>query len=195
MINNDTKPVLTISPSNVILDSGEYETYTLSVTGGSGPYNVELYNITGSHQVGTVVHTGRRRQQHDNIPEQRGHVHLQWHGYAGNIRIRLCKQHDRCQPGARTSGNNGRRQPVRPWRVRDPYLIDTFRRHATLQVHLHRDQRQHDADLLRLHGHQQQLLRLLGNAAGPYYANVIATDSAFPTPVSVELGQPGQLRQ
>jgi hypothetical protein len=55
VINNDTKPVLTITPSNVILDSGEYETYTLTVTGGAGPFNVELYNITGSKQVGASV--------------------------------------------------------------------------------------------------------------------------------------------
>jgi hypothetical protein len=53
--NNGTRPQLTISPSNVVLDSGEYETYTLTVTGGAGPFTVELYNITGGKQVGSSV--------------------------------------------------------------------------------------------------------------------------------------------
>ncbi len=44
-----------ITPSNAVLDSGEYETYTISEAGGEGPFNVMVYNITGSKQLGSNV--------------------------------------------------------------------------------------------------------------------------------------------
>ena len=47
--------VLTFSASNVILDSGQWTTYKFKVTGGTGPFQVELYNITGSKQQGSNV--------------------------------------------------------------------------------------------------------------------------------------------
>ena len=51
----DTQPILSISPSNVLIDSGQYEAYIASVTGGSGPFNIELYNVTGRSQQGPNV--------------------------------------------------------------------------------------------------------------------------------------------
>jgi len=44
-------PTITLTPSNTVLDSGQTETYTMTVKGGTGPFNVELYNITGSAPV------------------------------------------------------------------------------------------------------------------------------------------------
>ena len=44
-----------ITPSNAVLDSGEYETYTVNEEGGEGPFNVMIYNITGSKQLGSNV--------------------------------------------------------------------------------------------------------------------------------------------
>jgi hypothetical protein len=48
-------PTLAISPSNTILDGGELEVYTVTVNGGTGPFNIELFNVTGSSQQGTNV--------------------------------------------------------------------------------------------------------------------------------------------
>ena len=39
---------VSISPSNTILDSGQAETYTITVFNGVGPFTVGLFNITGS---------------------------------------------------------------------------------------------------------------------------------------------------
>ena len=41
-------PTITLTPSNTVLDSGQTETYKMQVSGGTGPFNVELYNVTGS---------------------------------------------------------------------------------------------------------------------------------------------------
>ena len=47
---------LSISASNTILDSGQYTTFTLSESGGTGPkFNTELYNMTGLSQVQSNV--------------------------------------------------------------------------------------------------------------------------------------------
>ena len=51
----DPAPSITLTPSNTVLDSGQTETYTMQVSGGTGPFNVELYNITGSKSVGNVI--------------------------------------------------------------------------------------------------------------------------------------------
>jgi hypothetical protein len=50
-------PALTITPSNSILDSGQWVTWTLHSTGGTGPnFNTELFNITGtSPEKGNVI--------------------------------------------------------------------------------------------------------------------------------------------
>ncbi len=48
----------TLLPSNAILDSGQYESYTISVANGRGPFEIELYNITGNKQQGSNVIIG-----------------------------------------------------------------------------------------------------------------------------------------
>ncbi len=49
-------PNISISESNVVLDSGQWATFTLSESGGAGPkFNAELYNVTGSSQVQSNV--------------------------------------------------------------------------------------------------------------------------------------------
>jgi hypothetical protein len=46
-----TLPTITLTPSTSSVTSGGSVTYTVTVNGGFGPFNVELYNITGSKQV------------------------------------------------------------------------------------------------------------------------------------------------
>ena len=46
---------VSISPSNAVLNTGQIETYTITVTGAGGPFNVMLYNITGSKSAGNVI--------------------------------------------------------------------------------------------------------------------------------------------
>ena len=46
-------PTLALVPSNLILDSGQYVTWTFFENGGSGPFPTELYNATGSAQQGS----------------------------------------------------------------------------------------------------------------------------------------------
>lgn len=48
-------PTLALTPSDTIFDSGQSVTFLLGVTGGVGPFNIELYNVTGSKQQGTNV--------------------------------------------------------------------------------------------------------------------------------------------
>ena len=48
-------PTLTLTASNTTLDSGQYETYTITDYNGIGPFNTELYNVTGSKQQGNNV--------------------------------------------------------------------------------------------------------------------------------------------
>jgi len=48
-------PTIILTPSNTVLDSGQTETYTMTVSGGTGPFDVELYNITGNQYVGKVI--------------------------------------------------------------------------------------------------------------------------------------------
>ncbi len=48
-------PTLGLTPSNATLDSGQYETYTITDYNGIGPFNTELYNVTGSKQQGSNV--------------------------------------------------------------------------------------------------------------------------------------------
>jgi hypothetical protein len=45
-------PTLTITPSNSAIQSNQLETYTLTVNNGIGPFDVELFNITGGRQQG-----------------------------------------------------------------------------------------------------------------------------------------------
>jgi YVTN family beta-propeller protein len=48
--------IITITASNVLLDSGQTEKFTLTDTGGTGPqFNSELYNATGSTNQGSNV--------------------------------------------------------------------------------------------------------------------------------------------
>jgi YVTN family beta-propeller protein len=46
---------VSITPSNQTLDSGQYETLTATINGGSGSFNVEFYNISGSKQIGSSI--------------------------------------------------------------------------------------------------------------------------------------------
>jgi hypothetical protein len=48
-------PTISLSPSNTLLDSGQTETYTLSISGGTGPFNAMLWNATGNKQMGSNV--------------------------------------------------------------------------------------------------------------------------------------------
>jgi len=48
-------PTITLTPSNTVLDSSQTEIYTMTVSSGTGPFNVELYNITGSKTVNSVI--------------------------------------------------------------------------------------------------------------------------------------------
>ncbi len=43
---------VSILPSNTVLDSGQTETYTIAVVGGTGPFIINLFNITGSSDQG-----------------------------------------------------------------------------------------------------------------------------------------------
>jgi len=54
-IKINSAPLITLTPSNTVLDSGQTETYTMQVSGGAGPFDVELYNITGNKPVGNVI--------------------------------------------------------------------------------------------------------------------------------------------
>ena len=49
---NDNGVSVSILPSNVILDAGQYATYTISVNGGIGPFNITLYNASGGANQG-----------------------------------------------------------------------------------------------------------------------------------------------
>ena len=42
----ENTPIVVITPSNILLDQNQYETYTISVTGGAGPFEVNFYNTT-----------------------------------------------------------------------------------------------------------------------------------------------------
>lgn len=50
-----TSATVSITSSNQTLDSGQYETLTATINGGSGSFNVEFYNISGSKQVGSNI--------------------------------------------------------------------------------------------------------------------------------------------
>ena len=55
-IGYNSLPTLTASPSNILLDSGQTESFTLSEAGGTGPlFNTELYNGTSSTNQGSNV--------------------------------------------------------------------------------------------------------------------------------------------
>ncbi|MGI0100574.1 MAG: hypothetical protein ACREBH_02545 [Candidatus Micrarchaeaceae archaeon] len=45
-------PTVSITPSSNAIMAGQTESYLVSVSGGTGPYTVELYNITGGYQQG-----------------------------------------------------------------------------------------------------------------------------------------------
>ena len=47
--------IMTFTPSFPLIDAGQTETYTASVSNGFGPFTVELFNITGSAAVGSNV--------------------------------------------------------------------------------------------------------------------------------------------
>jgi len=46
---------ITLTPATSSVTSGSSVTYTVTITGGIGPFNIELYNITGSKQQGSNV--------------------------------------------------------------------------------------------------------------------------------------------
>ena len=56
-IGYNSIPTITVNTiSNTLLDSGQYVTFTVTESGGTGPtFNAELYNITGSNQVKSNV--------------------------------------------------------------------------------------------------------------------------------------------
>ncbi len=55
VININSAPTVTLSPSASSLSPGQTETFTITVNGGTGPFNALLYNITGSKQQGSNV--------------------------------------------------------------------------------------------------------------------------------------------
>lgn len=54
-IGYNSMPSITIAPSSLSLTSGQMESFVISTSGGTGPFNVELYNITGASQQGANV--------------------------------------------------------------------------------------------------------------------------------------------
>ena len=50
-ISINAAPTITLTPSNAVADSGQLEAFTVKVTGGTGPFQVQLYNTTS----GTAV--------------------------------------------------------------------------------------------------------------------------------------------
>ena len=48
-------PSIKLSITNATLDSGQTETFDMQISGGTSPFAVELYNITGSKPVGNVI--------------------------------------------------------------------------------------------------------------------------------------------
>lgn len=55
VISINSRPSVYLYVSNAVLESGQYETYTFAVSGGTGPFVVQLYNITGSGNAGQNV--------------------------------------------------------------------------------------------------------------------------------------------
>jgi polyvinyl alcohol dehydrogenase (cytochrome) len=54
-ISVKSAPQASISPSNPALLSGEKETYNIAVNGGTGPFNVHLFNVTGNSNQGSTL--------------------------------------------------------------------------------------------------------------------------------------------
>ncbi|MDE1874339.1 MAG: hypothetical protein KGI04_04475 [Candidatus Micrarchaeota archaeon] len=50
VISINSMPAATLSPSSGTIASGQVETYTITVNGGTGKYTAELYNVTGAKQ-------------------------------------------------------------------------------------------------------------------------------------------------
>ena len=48
-------PTIKLNITNATLDSGQTETFNIKINGGTSPFEVELYNITGSKPVGNVI--------------------------------------------------------------------------------------------------------------------------------------------
>ncbi len=46
-------PNIAITPSASVLDAGQTETYTAKILNGTGPFNVELFNVTGNARQGS----------------------------------------------------------------------------------------------------------------------------------------------
>jgi PGF-pre-PGF domain-containing protein len=46
-------PTIAITPSASVLDAGQTETYTAKILNGTGPFNVELFNVTGNARQGS----------------------------------------------------------------------------------------------------------------------------------------------
>ncbi|MCW6159897.1 MAG: hypothetical protein LVQ95_02295 [Candidatus Micrarchaeales archaeon] len=55
VITAKTPPSMTFTPSFPLIDAGQTETYTASVSNGFGPFTVELFNITSNAAVGSNV--------------------------------------------------------------------------------------------------------------------------------------------
>ena len=57
LISVNSLPSVSIFPSNILADSGQIATFTITATGGTGPFAVELYNITGAAAVYNAIIT------------------------------------------------------------------------------------------------------------------------------------------
>jgi YVTN family beta-propeller protein len=51
----NTAPVILINPNRQVFESGQQINFTISDKGGTGPFNAELYNVTGGAQEGSNV--------------------------------------------------------------------------------------------------------------------------------------------
>ena len=57
-IQVNSNPVVNITPASTSLDANQIENYTVSVNGGTGPFNIELYSITDNVPIGNVIISG-----------------------------------------------------------------------------------------------------------------------------------------
>ena len=62
----NAQPQVTISGSNTFLSSGQIQTYTINVIQGTGPFTVELFNVTGN-VARDKCNNIERRNKYNNI--------------------------------------------------------------------------------------------------------------------------------
>ena len=55
LLTLNTVPELYLFPTKATFETNQTETYTLMVNGGTGPFNIELFNVTGNKQQGSNV--------------------------------------------------------------------------------------------------------------------------------------------